>query len=155
MNKIISLVIAAAVSVLLAGCSMGHMMIHEKKSPYEYEKTIATIQENAKAEGWIIPKVYDFQQSMIKHNQPDPGRITVLKLCQPEIASRMLAKDEQKYVSVMMPCSVSVYEKADGNTYVASMNMGLMSKLMGAGVGPILKDVAEQDKKILEFLEAN
>ncbi|OOZ72328.1 hypothetical protein BOW49_11195 [Solemya velum gill symbiont] len=90
---------------------------------------------------------------MLKHNQPDPGKISVLKLCKPEIAAQMLASDNNKYVSVMMPCSVSVYEKSDGKTYVASMNMGLMSKVMGSEVGPILKRVSEEDAEILSFLK--
>jgi uncharacterized protein (DUF302 family) len=105
------------------------------------------------AQGWQVPKVYDFQKSLGHHGQLDPGKIAVLKLCHPEIAARMLANDDNKYVSPMMPCSVAVYEKQDGNTYVSSMNMGLMSKVMGKEVGEVLKRVAKEDAAILQFLE--
>jgi uncharacterized protein (DUF302 family) len=52
-----------------------------------------------------------------------------------------------------MPCSIGVYEKENGKTYVASMNMKLMSKVMGSSVNPILKQVAENDAQILAFLK--
>lgn len=143
----------ALVAVLVSGCSMGSLMIDERKSPYGFNETLATIQENAKTQGWLVPKVYDFQRSLLLHNQPDPGRIVVLKICHPAYAAKMLAVDDNKYVSVMMPCTVSVYEKQDGNTYVATMNMGLMSKVMGSDIGKTLAVVAEEDKQILAFLQ--
>ncbi len=140
-------------SLFLAGCNFSSMMIHETESPYGHEETIATIKQNAADLGWKVPKEYDFQALLIKHGQPDPGRISVIKLCHPEIAARMLAQDENKFVSAMMPCSIGVYEKQDGKTYVASMNMKLMSKVMGNSVGPILNRVAENDAQILAFLK--
>ena len=140
-------------SLILAGCDFSSMMIHEAESPYGHEETIAAIKQNAAELGWKVPKEYDFQALLIKHNQPDPGRISVIKLCHPEIAARMLAQDENKFVSAMMPCSIGVYEKQDGKTYVASMNMKLMSKVMGSSVGPILNRVAENDAQILAFLK--
>jgi uncharacterized protein (DUF302 family) len=153
MKNFVSLIALVLATVVLAGCSVSDMMIDEKKSPYDFDKTVATIQENAMKRDWLVAKVYDFQKSLLKHKQPDPGRIKVLKLCHPEIAGKMLANDENKHVSVMMPCTISVYEKKDGNTYVAMMNMSLMSKVMGGEIGAILKRVAEEDAALLAFLE--
>ena len=100
MKRSISIVSLLFSALILTSCSMGSMMFHEQKSPYDFDKTVATIQANAKAQGWVVPKVYDFQKSLLKANQPDPGKITVLKLCHPEIAAKMLAKDDTKFVSV-------------------------------------------------------
>ncbi|KAF5414586.1 MAG: hypothetical protein C5S48_08400 [Candidatus Methanogaster sp.] len=49
-------------------------------------------------------------------------------MCQVAYATRLLMADDTKYVAVMMPCSVAIYEKSGGNTYVASMNVGMMGK---------------------------
>jgi len=136
----------------LAACSMGSLMIHENQSPHPFDVTVSTIVENAKTHGWLVPKTYDFQKSMLRHDQPDPGRVTVIKLCHPAIASSILSDDECKYASAMMPCSISVYEKGDGRTYVASMNMGLMSSMFGGTIGDTLGRVAEEDAEILRFL---
>jgi len=137
--------------VFLSACSVGHMMIHEQRSPYDFDKTVATIVNNAKENNWLVPKVYDFQASLTQHGQTDPGKIKLIKLCRPEYAAKMLSNEASRYVSVMMPCSVSVYEKSDG-VYVSSMNMSLMSTVMGGEIGEILGKVAEDDRVILDFL---
>ena len=124
---------------------MGQVMIHEEQSPYDFDKTVETILSNTKAQGWLVPKTYDFQKTLLKHKQPDPGRIQVLKLCKPEYASSLLQNDDTKFVGAMMPCSVAVYEKSDGKVYVASMNMGLMSKMFSGVVGETLGKVAADD----------
>ncbi|MCF7992319.1 MAG: DUF302 domain-containing protein [Thiohalocapsa sp.] len=143
---------AAALAILLAGCDMGSVMIEEERSPLGFDATVAKIIDNAEARGWEAPKVFDFQASLIAHQRPDPGRMSVIKLCSPNFASRMFASDDSKFVAVMAPCSIAVYEKSDGHTYVSRMNMSLMSKLMGNGVGPVLADIAADDEAILGFV---
>lgn len=146
--------VAVILLLSLGGCdNLGSLMIEEQRSPYDFDTTITTIIANAEARGWEVPKVFDFQKSLLVRGQPDPGRMSVIKLCSPEFASRMFADDDTKFVSVMAPCSVSVYEKADGGTYVAAMNMGLMAKLMGDDVGPVLADIAADDARILAFTQ--
>jgi uncharacterized protein (DUF302 family) len=137
--------------MLLAGCSMGSLFIHEQRSPYDFDTTVAKVVENAQARGWVVPQAFDFQKSLLAHRQPDPGRMKVIKLCSPELASRMFADDDSKFVSVMAPCSISVYEKSDGRTYLAAMDMALMSKLIGGNVGPVLADIAAEDAAIIGF----
>jgi uncharacterized protein (DUF302 family) len=132
---------------------MGELMVHETKSPYDFEKTVSVITEEARHQGWVVPKVHDFQQSLLKFDQDDPGRIKVVKVCKPEYAARLLRHDESKYVSVLMPCSLSVYEKSDGHTYVAAMNMELMSLLFQGDIGDTLSAVAKEDKNILSFMK--
>jgi uncharacterized protein (DUF302 family) len=139
-------------AIILAGCSMGELMVHETKSPYHFDKTVSAITEAAQQQGWLVPKVYDFQKSMLKFEDYDPGRIKVLKVCKPKYVATLLKQDESKFVSVMMPCSVSVYEKSDGHTYVASMNMELMSRLFQGNISDTLSMVAKEDKDILSFM---
>jgi uncharacterized protein (DUF302 family) len=146
--------LTAGLALLLAGCSMGSLLIHEQRSPYDFGTTVDTVMANAKARGWQVPKTFDFQAALLAHGQPDPGRMTVIKLCSPQYASRMFATDTSKFVSVMAPCSISVYEKSDGQTYVATMNMGLMARVMGDEVGPVLAEIAADDAAIVRFAEA-
>jgi uncharacterized protein (DUF302 family) len=140
-------------AILLAGCSMGELMVHETKSPYGFEQTVSKITEEAREQGWIVPKVHDFQQSLLSLDQDDPGRIKVVKVCKPEYAAQLLTQDHSKFVSVLMPCSLSVYEKADGHTYVAGINMELMSMLFQGNIGDTLSAVAKEDTRILAFLK--
>jgi uncharacterized protein (DUF302 family) len=134
---------------------MGPMFIHEMESPYDFDGTVATVVENAQTRGWIVPETFDFQKSLVAHGQPDPGRLKVIKLCSPALASRMFARDESKYVSVMAPCSIAVYEKSDGRTYVSAIDMDLMSTLIGGDVGSVLDEIAREDAEIVRFAESS
>ncbi len=129
------------------------MMINEAKSPYDFNKTVETIVLNAKSEEWTIPKTYDFQKSILDAGAGDVGRIKVIEMCQPTYASGLLSTDDTKFVAVMMPCAVAVYDKSDGGTYVASMTIGIMGKVFGGAVDQTMSKVAADDKKILEFAE--
>ena len=71
----------------------------------------------------------------------------------PGLAAEMLHSDENKYISAMMPCAVGVYQKQDGEIYVSSMNMKLMSKVFNGKPAEILSKVAADDERILEFLK--
>lgn len=129
------------------------MMIHEAKSPYDSNTTVDTVSENAESEGWTVPKVYDFQKSILNAGSGDVGRIKVIEMCQPEYASGLLGADDTRFVAVMMPCAVAVCEKSDGGTYVASMNIGIMGKVFGGAVDRTMSKVAADDKRTPEFAE--
>lgn len=147
----VSCLLGAGLSILLASCSLASFMVHEHRSPYDFDKTVATVVKNAQMRGWEVPKIFDFQKSLLAHEQPDPGRLSVIKLCSPKFASRMFASDTSKFVSVMAPCSIAIYENSDGQTYLSVMNMGLMAHLMGNEVGPVLADIAADDAAIIGF----
>jgi uncharacterized protein (DUF302 family) len=128
------------------------LLIQEAKSPYPFDETVETIIDNVKSEGHVVPKVYDFRQALIEHGNPDVGEVKVIEICYPEYAAELLSKADNKFVTPFMPCAVGVYTKDDGHTYVASLNVGLMSKLLGADVSDPMGKVADQDEKVLAFL---
>ncbi len=153
MNKSLIWAMALLAALLLSGC--GSMMVHESKSPYDFDKTVSTIMDNVKAAGWSMPKIYDIQKMLLEKGKSDVGRMKIVKLCNPDYAESLLAVDDSKFVGVMMPCSVAIYEKADGKTYVSAMNMKLMSYLFGGDIGEILGKVAAADAEILGVLDTD
>ena len=153
-NKLIAITIPLSLFAMLMGCSLGRIMIHENESPYGFDKTVELITENSQAKGWMVPKTYDFQKTLLAAGQPDPGRVKVIKICHPKYAGPLLSNDNSKFIAVMMPCSIAVYEKSNGSTYVTSMNMGLMSSLFSGEVGSTLSQVAEEDRIILRFINS-
>jgi uncharacterized protein (DUF302 family) len=74
--------------------------------------------------------------------------VASLKICQPDYAEKVLKDDAARFLAVMMPCSIAVYEKKDGKTYVSSMNAALMGHLFGGTVaevmaGPVASETAD------------
>lgn len=147
-----SFLIGAAAMLLIVYLAAPKLMIHEVESPLGFEQTVATIINNVRDDGQVVPKVYDFRKSLIEHTGTDVGEASVIEICYPEYAAELLAVADNKFVTPFMPCAVGVYTKSDGTTYVASMNVGLMSKILGSEVAGPMGKVAVKDAQILAFL---
>jgi hypothetical protein len=51
----------------------------------------------------------------------------------------------------MMPCTISVYEKAGGRAYVAAVNVGSLGKHFGGGASKVLGgDVARDQARMID-----
>jgi len=78
--------------------------------------------------------------------------VRLIDLCEPHHASKILSADDARFVSVMMPCTISVYEKADGKIYIAHMNAGLMGKVFGGVISEVMSGpVTEQQNRFVDF----
>lgn len=152
-----NLLIGFAGGLLAAGAAvwlmMPGMMLKEYQSPFGVEETVNEIKKRAVAEGWVVSDVVRLNDSVIKHGGGALPPVRLLNLCQAHHAYRILKEDGNKIVSVMMPCTISVYEKDDGKTYVGTMNAGLMGKMFGGTLATVMGgEVAEQQKRFVGFL---
>lgn len=148
--KFASVVILAGVA---SGCSMKSMMVEERVSPYGVDETVAKIQSNAKAIGWVAPDVRNMKKSILKNGGQDiGGEVRIVELCNAGHAGKILAQDEGRYSALLMPCSIAVYDKKDGKVYVSNMKAGTMGSMMGGIVAEVMADVDVDQKKILEFM---
>ena len=57
------------------------------------------------------------------------------------------------FLSVMMPCSIGVYEKSDGKTYISTMNAGLLGRMFGGVVAEVMAGSVARDTQ--SFVELN
>lgn len=127
----------------------------EDLSKYSFEETVAQLEATVEdTEGWKILKTYDLKASMAQHGytvQP----VKVFSLCNPDYSSKILFSNQERVVSSMMPCRVSVYVKTDGKTYISRMNSADMAAEMGGLVNEVMSDASEDVEKILSDLIAN
>ena len=103
----------------------------EQVSPFDVATTVEKIIKEAINREWQNPAVHNLQQSLAKAGK-EVRPVQVIEICKPEYSGKMLEKNHERIVSVMMPCRISVYEKEDGKAYVALLNMESMS----AGLPP-------------------
>ena len=54
-------------------------------------------------------------------------------------------------LTAMMPCTIAVYVKSDGKTYVSMMNLELMGKMYGGDVEKMAVKLAPQMEQMLAF----
>lgn len=140
--------------IFLSACSPRKMMVSERLSPFDLNGTIATIQKNAQEAGWVTPKVINMNDNVAKNGgEPLVAQVRILELCNAKHAATILNDEDSRYAAVFMPCSIAVYTKADGKTYVSSINAGQMGNLMGGVVDEVMTQVDSEQHRILRFLD--
>lgn len=150
---IIGMVIGFALFAGIAKISAPSMMLKERPSPLGYDETVAKIESAVTNGGWEISRKMDMQKSLAKLGQTVP-RVTLLKICEPHHAAKIMNDDDAMYVSLMMPCTISIYEKSDGQVYVATMNAGIMGHIFGGTVAEVMGgSVAPETAAFTAFLD--
>jgi len=132
---------------------MPSMMLSEQLSPYSVNETVEKITTNAKAENWVISGIQPLHHSIKKHGGGNLAPVVLINLCQADHAFKILKEDASKVISVMMPCTISVYQKKDGRVYIGTMNAGLLGTMFGGTVAEVMGGlVAAQQQKFISFI---
>jgi len=152
---IIGLVIGSLATGILVWKMMPSMMLEVKESKLPFEESVALIKSKALDKGWQVPKIYDLQNSLVEAGYKEFGRVKILSMCQPDHAYKILSIEENKKISSMMPCRIGVYESKNGKTYIARMNIGLMSKMFGGTIEEVMGKVAAEEHDMLHELIAD
>jgi len=102
-------------------------LIIEQVSPFDVQTTVDKIIAVAIEKEWQNPATHDLQHSLAKSGKI-VRPVKVIEICKPDYSGKMLEKNHERIVSVMMPCRISVYEKEDGKAYVTLLNMEAMAE---------------------------
>lgn len=147
---ILSFVGGIAFTGILAWNMAGSLMFNERVSPFGMEETVARIQHNIQAtgNGWALSGLRNPGRAV----QQDGGNtlpVMMIEACSTKYSKPILNDDSVRFLSILMPCKVSVYKKNDGKVYIGTMNAGLMGKMFGPLVGDVMGKVAEDQQKFL------
>lgn len=139
-------------TALIAWQLMPSLMFHEQVSPFGMEETIARIQQNIQQNpnGWTLSGLRNPARAI----QTDGGNVLpvmMIEACSTKYSKPILKDDTVRYLSILMPCKISVYKKDDGKVYIANMNAGLMGKMFGPLVGEVMGHVAADQEQFLRF----
>ncbi len=124
------------------------LMMLQDESPYGYEETIAVFQAEAAEAGWSILNSTDMQAVVANHAATVPG-VTVFDLCSSQYSIEILEQDDERIVTPMMPCRVSVYQTSDGTTYVARMNSGLVARMFGGLSNEVMQKASTETEAFI------
>jgi len=103
----------------------------ESQSKYGFSATVDSLSKAALAGGWKVTMIHDLQETM-KKNGKEVLPVKVMEICSPGLAYQILSQDDLRDNSSMLPCRISVYEKADGKTYVSRMNTQAFTGMIDA-----------------------
>ncbi|MGE5466745.1 MAG: DUF302 domain-containing protein [Ignavibacteria bacterium] len=151
MLKIIGGIVAGIViTALLAWNLAGGLMFQERVSPFGMEETVARIQHNIQdtGKGWALSGLRN-PANAIKNDGGNVLPVMMVEACSTKYSGPILKEDSVRFLSILMPCKITVYKKNDGKVYIGNMNAGLMGHMFGPLVGDIMEQVAEDQKKFL------
>jgi uncharacterized protein (DUF302 family) len=124
-------------------------MFFETESPFSFEPTVEKLTNVINEFGWRMPAVHDLQQTMLNFGK-EVLPVKVFEICHPRHSSKILELNDERVVSAMMPCRISVYEKNDGKTYVSRINSGLLAGNIGGIISEVMTDATNDVEMIVE-----
>ena len=122
--------------------------IFEKESLFGFNETVEILTTAATDREWGNPATHDLQATLAKSGK-SVRPVKVIEICKPAYSGEMLAKSDERVVSVMMPCRVSVYEKADGKIYVATLNVKSFASGMPDSIQTAMMAAANEIEEIV------
>jgi len=126
-------------------------MILENESKFNFAETVTRFEQNVATAGWSILKVYDYKEILAKKGV-DVLNVRIYSLCSGQYAAAILKLDHERMVTPLMPCSISIYEKSDGKTYIARLNTKDMAAPFGGVVAEVMQAVAVESEAIVKDL---
>lgn len=138
-------------TILLASCSsIGSKMIIEKEVAGSFEEVTNKIESQIKTNDWEMSKKFDFQKTLLEKKNKDVGPVVSYKVCKADFAYDLLKNEDNKSISVMMPCSINIYTKK-GKTYISYMNLGLMKNFFPDEVEEVMSKVELEIEQIIKL----
>lgn len=131
---------------------MSKMMFWEMPSPFGVEETAARVQQNIQTvgNGWTLIGLRNPGKAV----EQDGGNVLpviMVETCNTKYSAPILKMDHFRFLSILMPCKISVYKKNDGKTYVAGMNAGVMGMFFGSEVNEVMKQVSADQARFVIF----
>jgi uncharacterized protein (DUF302 family) len=125
-----------------------NQLLIEKESLFGINESVEILITAATDRDWSNPATHDLQQSLAKAGK-SVRPVKVVEICKPEFSGAMLEKSDERIVSAMMPCRISVYEKADGKVYVATLNGRLFASGMPESIQTAMVEAADELDEIV------
>ncbi|TVR69698.1 MAG: DUF302 domain-containing protein [Marinilabiliales bacterium] len=145
-------VAAGIILIILIMVSSGQsMMLKEKQVSHNFEDAVELIETTVRQKGWTIPAVHNMQATLANFGH-DVEKMKIFEICHPDIAYQILSQDDERIVSSLLPCRLSVYEKSDGNVYVSWMNMRFVGRLMKGAIPGAFAEASSATDQIVNVL---
>jgi uncharacterized protein (DUF302 family) len=124
-------------------------LVTEHKSRFNFEMTVELLIAETERRDWKVPAVHDLQQSLAKSGKTVKP-VKVIEICKPEYSGQMLELNDERIISVMMPCRISVYEKDDGSAYIGLINAGDLASELPEKIARVMKEASDETFEIVK-----
>jgi len=153
MKSVIGFIGGIIFTGIVAWNMAGSMMLREVESPYGVEETAARIQRNIQSlsgNGWSLSGLRNPARA-VANSGTNVLPVLLIEACSTKYSAPILKGDETRILSILMPCTITVYKKDNGKTYIGLMNSALMGRMFGPLEGEVMAEVQKDQNKFVTF----
>ena len=121
----------------------------EQSSKFGFDRTVEILVAESERREWKVPAVHDLQQSLAKSGK-EVKPVKVIEICKPAYSGQMLELNDERIMSVMMPCRISVYTKENGKTYTALVDGAEMAAGQPGKIAEVMKAASDETFEIVK-----
>ncbi len=116
-----------------------------------FEEVVQKTTEALKTEGFGVISDIDIQAKLNEKLGVNFKKYRILGACNPAYAYKALQLEEK--IGTMLPCNVTVIEKADGQTEVAAVNpIASMMAIQNQGLKSLALEITEKLQRVIAAL---
>jgi uncharacterized protein (DUF302 family) len=146
---VIFITILMNIGLVFGQSNGGNQMFLENESKYSFDETIEKLNEIIAANSWKVITMHDLQAIMSK-NGKDVLEVKVIETCNPNHAYKLLSKDDERIISSMLPCRISIYKKSNGKVFVSRINAEMFASQIGGLMGEVMNDAFNDIENIVK-----
>jgi len=124
-------------------------MFLENESRFGFDETVEKVKNEFEAKAWKVSALHDLQQTL-KSFGKEVLPVKVFSVCHPKHSGRILELDDERILSPMMPCRVSVYQKSNGKTYLSRINSLSMARSFNGVMGEVMTGTSLEIEEIIK-----
>jgi len=103
-------------------------MFLQTESPTSLSETIKVFREEIAAGGWSILNATNMA-GILSEKGYTISPIMIFDVCSGRYSANILAKDENRFVTPLMPCRISIYQTSEGKVIIARLNAKSMTPM--------------------------
>lgn len=126
-------------------------MLKETLSKYGFDETESRLIAAFNQHDWKLLHTVNFQETMRRFGK-DVLPSKTIEICKPELAYMILKLNDERIVTSMMPCRISIYEKADGLVYVSTLASSEFPAEYGETVNELINATGIETEKLLQAI---
>ncbi len=126
-------------------------MLLEDESPLSFDDTVAKLKSAVEENGWSVVGEFDYKE-ILSSKGFDILDIKIIAVCSGKHSAEILVLDDERMVSPLMPCTIAVYEKSDGKTYVSRLNSGEVAVPVGGVISEVMQKVSVETEGMIQWV---
>jgi uncharacterized protein (DUF302 family) len=103
-------------------------MFLQSESPKSLSETIKVFREEVAAGGWSILNVTNMA-GVLSERGYTVSPVLIFDVCSGKYSANILAKDENRFVTPLMPCRIGIYQTSQGKVVIARLNAKSMAPM--------------------------